>query len=85
MSAAPAALTPTANAKGLIFLDSQDMIIRDTVTPRIMDGLRERCNVVFSDFDDVHYKISAEPESPNILKVSIALRDALKIKRYEQC
>lgn len=70
------------NSKGLIFLDSKNPIIYDQLKSRILDGKRENCEISFSDFDDISFKIKSAVESPNIIKIDLAVRTAAALRRF---
>jgi len=71
-----------AVSKGLIFLDSKNAILHEQLNSRIIDGKREPCEITFSDFDDVSYKITSLAECPNIVKVSIQIRDFQELMKH---
>ena len=41
----------SANAKGLIFLEAGCGILKEQLHARVLEGKREPCEIVFSDFD----------------------------------
>lgn len=70
-----------ANNKGLIILDAKSAILHEQLQPRILEGKREPCEITFSDFDEVSYKISCSPETPNIVVVNMAMKAIPALKR----
>lgn len=70
------------SSKGLVFLDSKNPIIYDQLKSRIIDGKRENCEISFSEFDDVSFKISSSNESPNIIKINMAVRTASTLRKF---
>lgn len=69
-----------AAAKGLIFLEAKSAILYEQLKARILEGKREACEIAFNDFDDVKFKISSRPETPNIVKVNMAMRNVAQLK-----
>ena len=57
--------------QGLVFLDSQNAILKENLRTRIVDGLREACDLKFSDFDDVQFRLSVQRDSPQICKINV--------------
>eukprot|EP00602_Paraphysomonas_sp_CaronLab_P009562 CAMPEP_0185020130 /NCGR_PEP_ID=MMETSP1103-20130426/2729_1 /TAXON_ID=36769 /ORGANISM="Paraphysomonas bandaiensis, Strain Caron Lab Isolate" /LENGTH=301 /DNA_ID=CAMNT_0027550845 /DNA_START=93 /DNA_END=998 /DNA_ORIENTATION=- len=70
-----------ASTKGLIFLDSRSAILHENLQTRILEGKREPCEITFDDFDDVSFKISCQPESPQMVTVNLAMKGAADLKR----
>ena len=66
---------------GLIFLDSKSAILHEQLSGRILDGKREPCEIIFSDFDDVSYKICCNPETLNLVKINMNMRNFMDLKR----
>ena len=67
-------------SQGLIFLDARSAILHEQLKPRILDGKREACDITFSDFDDVKFRISSNEQCPNIIKVNMFIRAAKELK-----
>jgi actin related protein 2/3 complex subunit 2 len=67
--------------KGLIFLDSKSAILYENLKDRIIEGKREPCELCFSEFDDVNFKISISPECPNIVKVNMGMKSIEELKK----
>ena len=44
-------------------------------------GKREPCELSFSEFDDVNFKISVSPECPNIVKVNMGMKSIAELKK----
>ena len=63
-----------------MFLESKSAILFEQLQPRLLEGKREACEIMFSDFDDVAFKISSSPDSPNIIRVNMAMRNAVELK-----
>ncbi len=57
--------------QGLVFLDSQNAILKENLRTRIVEGLREPCDLKFSDFDDIHFRLLVTKETPQIAKVNV--------------
>jgi actin related protein 2/3 complex, subunit 2 len=55
-----------------VFLDSQNAILKENLGKRILNKVREPCELKFSDFDNIQFKLSVQQDSPQIAKVSIA-------------
>ena len=49
--------------------------------PKFYRGKREPCELSFSEFDDVIFKISISPECPNIVKVSMGMKNIAEMKK----
>lgn len=45
-------------------------------------GKREACEIMFDDFDEVSYKITSDPETPNIINVNVAVRSINELKQH---
>ncbi len=59
--------------QGLVFLDSQNAILKENLLTRILEGKREYCDLKFSDFDDVRFRLAVDKATPNIAKVNVGL------------
>jgi len=68
-------------AKGLIFLESKSAILHEQLQPRILENKREPCEITFCDFDEVSYKISVAPETPNVVVVHMAMKTIAALKK----
>lgn len=68
-------------SKGLMFLDSKSSILHEQIFPRILEGKREPCEITFSDFDGVAFKISCDAETPNIVNVNVAMKNIPLLKK----
>jgi len=66
--------------KGLVFLPSNSAILREQLQGRLLEGKREACEITFDDFDDVSFKITSSPDTPNIVKVHMAVRCIKELK-----
>ena len=55
-----------------MFLDSQNAILKENLGKRILNKVREPCELKFSDFDNIQFKLSVQQDSPQIAKVSVA-------------
>lgn len=53
----------------------------EQLQPRILEGKREHCEISFADFDDVSFRISCSADRPNIVKVNMAMRNLLQLKK----
>lgn len=71
----------TTAPKGLIFLESKSAILYENLKDRILEGKREPCELSFSEFDDVNFKISVSPECPNIVKVNMGMKSIAELKK----
>eukprot|EP01041_Mallomonas_annulata_P009037 gene9037-18716_t len=69
------------STKGLVVLESRNPILYDQLNARILGGKRESCEVFFSDFDDVSFKLSCSSPCLNIIKVNMAIRNAAILRR----
>ena len=70
------------SVKGLVTLDTKSSILLENLSTRVLEGKREPCDIKFCDFDGVHFKISVEDETPNIVKVCMATPDWVSLSRY---
>ena len=70
------------SAKGLITLGTKSSIMTETLTPRLMEGLRESCEIKFYDFDNVFFKVVVEANTPNIVKVLVSTPDWAALSKY---
>jgi actin related protein 2/3 complex subunit 2 len=70
----------SANTKGLIFLETGSNILKEQISPRILEGKREACELVFSDFDNTNYKLSVAVDTPNVMRISVDLPEGKKLK-----
>lgn len=66
--------------KGLIFLEAKSAILHEQLKARVLEGRREPCDVSFADFDDVKFRVLCTAECPNIIKVSMFMRQAAELK-----
>uniref|UniRef100_A0A7S0XD73 Arp2/3 complex 34 kDa subunit n=1 Tax=Chromulina nebulosa TaxID=96789 RepID=A0A7S0XD73_9STRA len=57
--------------KGLVFLDSKNAILLETLQSRLLEGNRDECEFEFSDFDDVSYRVLCQGDN---IKVNISMR-----------
>lgn len=62
-----------AASKGMIFIDSKSAILFEQLHPRIKEGKRSECELVFSDFDDVSFKISCVKPELNIITLNVVI------------
>lgn len=62
-------------SQGLILLPPGNRILGETVSPAIRneEGGRDPCEIRLCDFDDVMYHVEISKDTPNIMKVSMAL------------
>jgi len=67
-------------AKGLIFLEAKSAILYEQLQPRILENKREPCEITFCDFDGVTFKISVTPETPNVVVVSMGMKNIPALK-----
>jgi len=70
-----------AATKGLIFLEAKSAILYEQLQARVLERKREPCEISFADFDDVSFKISCQPESPNIVVVNMAMKNVPLLKK----
>eukprot|EP01038_Epipyxis_sp_PR26KG_P005534 gene5534-7651_t len=73
-------MAAAAGLKGLICLEPKSAILYEQLRPRIVEGKREPCEINFFDFDDVSFNISSSPETPNIVKVNMAMKMVPQLK-----
>jgi actin related protein 2/3 complex subunit 2 len=66
---------------GLIHLDTKNAILREQLARRILDGKREPCVVIFSDFDDVGFKVECLEETLSVVKVNMSMRNFADLRR----
>jgi len=59
--------------QGLVFLESQNAILKENLRGRVLEGKREPCDLKFSDFDDVRFRLSCDKNAPNLCRVNIGL------------
>ena len=57
--------------QGLILLGSGSAIMKEQLTPRILENKREHCSISFSDFDDTTFNITVLPDTLNIVKINM--------------
>ena len=57
--------------QGLILLGSGSAIMKEQLSPRILEDRREHCSISFSDFDDTTFNITVLPETLNIVKINM--------------
>lgn len=69
-----------AATKGLIFLEAKSPILHEQLRPRILEGKREPCEINFSDFDGVSFRISCHPEALSIVNVAMVMKTAQILK-----
>lgn len=69
-----------AGTKGLIFLGSRSAILYEQLLPRVLEGKREPCEINFSDFDGVSFRISCQHESMNIVNVAMIMKTTSILK-----
>mmetsp|Transcript_7654 Transcript_7654/g.12932 ORF Transcript_7654/g.12932 Transcript_7654/m.12932 type:complete len:306 (-) Transcript_7654:2122-3039(-) len=70
-----------AATKGLIFLEAKSSILYEQLHPRILKDKREPCEITFSDFDDVSFKIAVSPDTLSIVQVHIAMKDLAQLRK----
>ncbi len=56
-----------------MFIESQNAILKENLRTRILEGKREACDLKFSDFDDVRFRLAVDRDTPNIARVCIGL------------
>ena len=54
----------------------------ESLTPRLMEGKREACEIKFYDFDNVYFKIVVEANTPNIVKILLITPDWAALSKY---
>jgi actin related protein 2/3 complex subunit 2 len=69
-----------AATKGLIFLEAKSAILHEQLRPRILEGKREPCEINFSDFDGVSFRISCQHESMNVVNVAMVMKTTSILK-----
>ena len=52
-------------------MDSQNAILKENLRTRIVEGLREACDLKFSDFDDVQFRLSVLRDTPQMCKINV--------------
>lgn len=70
-----------AAPKGLIFLEHKSAIMHEQLLSRLLEGKREPCEISFSDFDGVAFRISSQPESMSVVKVNMSIGGAADLLR----
>lgn len=68
--------------KGLVFLPSNSAILREQLHGRILEGKREACEITFDDFDEVTFKVTSSPETPNIVNVHVSVRNIDELRSH---
>jgi actin related protein 2/3 complex subunit 2 len=61
----------SSKTQGLILLGSGSAIMKEQLSPRILEDKREHCSITFSDFDDTTFNITVLPETLNIIKINM--------------
>jgi len=56
-----------------VFLDSQNAILKENLRGRVLEGKREPCDLKFSDFDDVRFRLTSDKNASNICRVNVGL------------
>ena len=56
-----------------MFVEVGNRIIEDALRPRLLDDLREPCDLKGCDMDDTMYRIEVKPEDLSSLRLSISL------------
>ena len=56
-------------------------LLLSTLFLSFLRGKREPCELCFSEFDDVNFKISISPECPNIVKVNMGMKSIEELKK----
>lgn len=70
------------SVKGLVTLPTKSSIMTESLTPRLMEGKREACEIKFYDFDNVYFKIVVEANTPNIVKILLITPDWAALSKY---
>ena len=71
-----------SSVKGLVTLETKSSILKETLTPRLLEGKREYCEVKFYDFDSVYFKVVVDANTPNIVKVCMSTPDWKALAKY---
>lgn len=70
------------SVKGLVTLPTKSSIMTESLTPRLIEGKREACEIKFYDFDNVYFKIVVEANTPNIVKILLITPDWAALSKY---
>lgn len=73
--------TVAGTTKGLIFLGASNAILKETLQDRVVGGKREACEMTISDFDNVSFKVSVSPDTPQKIKVCMSMPQIAQLRK----